>query len=196
MLFIGFDQQIDPDRVLAKVTLSGGGRKIALQRAPKSRIDGDKRISALVKASERAIELDPSYAQSYHWYADVLLNTFGRAEAAMPLLEKARSLDPLSPVIVVTLGEVLSRTGKVSDAVLLYRRAVELEPGFFSGYFLSAMAQLSLGDDELAKQWIDRGLARWPDELRILEAKLLLMRYREQEERATEQDYSIHRNAR
>ncbi len=54
VFFIGFDQKIDPDRVLAKVTLQAGGKKLALQRASKARLDGDKRIAALVKASERA----------------------------------------------------------------------------------------------------------------------------------------------
>jgi alpha-2-macroglobulin len=54
VFFIGFDQRIDPDRVLAKVVLSGGGKKIALQRATKARMDGDKTIASLVKGSERA----------------------------------------------------------------------------------------------------------------------------------------------
>jgi adenylate cyclase len=140
-----------------------------------------------VKAFERAIELDPGYAQSYHWYADVLLNTFGQPQAAMPLLEKARSLDPLSPVIVVTLGEAQSRLGNVVDAVLLFRRAVELEDDFVGAYFLSSLAQLSLGDDELAEQWIRKGLARWPGEPRMLSAGIFLARYREEDERAVQE---------
>jgi len=54
VVYLGFDQRIDPDRVLAKVTVSGGGRKVALQRATKGRIDADKVVSALVKTSHRA----------------------------------------------------------------------------------------------------------------------------------------------
>ncbi len=54
VFFLGFDQRIDPDRVLAKVVLSGGGKQVALLRAPKGRIVGDKILAALVKGSERA----------------------------------------------------------------------------------------------------------------------------------------------
>lgn len=139
---------------------------------------------AAERAYLRAIELDPSYATSYHWYADLLINSFGEAEKAIPLLEEARKLDPLSPVIIVTLGEALAWTGDVTGAIRQYRKTLEIESGFASAYFLISMAYLALGDDAMAEYWIDRGASRWADEPQILQARAFLYRYRGQKDPA------------
>ena len=87
-------------------------------------------------AFRRAIELDPNNAKSYHWYGDLLVNGLGRPEDAIQLLEKARELDPLSPIINITLGEALEATGRFSEAWALYHKALEIEPGFPAAHFL------------------------------------------------------------
>jgi adenylate cyclase len=133
---------------------------------------------AAERAYLKAIETDPSYATSYHWYADLLINSFGEAESAIPLLEKARSLDPLSPVIIITLGEALAWTGDVAGAVVQYRKALEIEPGFVGAYVVTSLAYLALGDDAKAEYWLDRGASRRADEPGLLQARTLLHRYR------------------
>lgn len=139
---------------------------------------------AAERAYLRAIETDPSYATSYHWYADLLINLFGEAQRAIPLLDKARTLDPLSPVIIVTLGEALAWTGDVSGAIRLYRKALEIEPGFAGAYFLISLAYLALGDEATAKYWIEQGAGRWATEPRILQARAILYRYQDDEAQA------------
>jgi adenylate cyclase len=139
---------------------------------------------AAERAYQRAIEVDPSYATSYHWYADLLINSFGEAERAIPLLEKARTLDPLSPVIIITLGEALSWGGDVAGAIRYFLRALEIEPDFAGVYVLTSLAYLALGDDARAEYWIDQGADKWADEPGILAARAFLHRYRGEEAQA------------
>lgn len=137
-------------------------------------------------AYARAIELDPSYATSYHWYADLLINSFGEAAKAIPLLEKARTLDPLSPIISVTLGEALAWTGDLPAAILHYRKALDVEPDLPAAYFLLGQIYIALGDDASAEDWIDRGADRIGDEPGVLQAKALLHLYRKEPGKALE----------
>jgi serine/threonine protein kinase len=52
---------------------------------------------------KRAIELNPNYATAHHWYADQFLAR-GHFDEALVELEKARELDPLSPIINTDVG--------------------------------------------------------------------------------------------
>jgi len=89
-------------------------------------------------AYERAIALDPNYATTYHWYGDTLLNITNDLKTALPLLEKARELDPLSPVINMTLGEILTGLGRHEEALAQYQKTIEIEPDYPSAYFMIA----------------------------------------------------------
>lgn len=135
-------------------------------------------------AFKHSIALNPNYATSYHWYGDVLMISFGQPEAAIPLLEKARELDPLSPVIIVTLGQALGGIGKIPEAMMHYRKAVEIQPDYPSAHNLMGMAYLALGDDAKAEYWIDRGLSLYPEDFLINGAKAFLHRYRDEEVQA------------
>ena len=86
------------------------------------------------EAFDRAIELDPNSATPYHWNGDVLITRYGDPESAIPLLQKARSLDPLSPVIAITLGEAFDAVGKFDDSFALYEKAREIDNEFPGAY--------------------------------------------------------------
>ena len=130
------------------------------------------------EAYKRAIELDPNYATSYHWYGDLLINSFGQAEAAIPFLEKARELDPLSPVITITLGEAFHAVGKIQQAMKLYHKALEVKPDYPYAYSLIGLTYLDLGDEAKAETWIDMGIRKWPDDFATNQAATVLYRYR------------------
>jgi TolB-like protein/Tfp pilus assembly protein PilF len=134
----------------------------------------------------RAVELDPSYATSYHWYADLLINSFGEAAMAIPLLEKARTLDPLSPIISVTLGEAFGWTGDVASSIRYYHRALEIEPDISAAYLLLSRAYLALGDDASAEYWINQGAGRVGNEPDILRARASLHLHRQEPAQAHE----------
>jgi tetratricopeptide (TPR) repeat protein len=57
------------------------------------------------KAFKRAIELNPGYERAYFWYGRNL-GFAGRFNEALVQLEKAKQLDPLSPVISAYIGQV------------------------------------------------------------------------------------------
>jgi len=114
-------------------------------------------------AFRRAIELDPNNAKPYHWYGDLLANVLGRPEEAIRQLEKARVLDPLSPVINVTLGEAFEASGRFGEAMALYRKAIEIEPDYSAAYFLIASHYRSVhGALDEAVRWHHAELAIEP----------------------------------
>lgn len=77
----------------------------------------------------RAIELNPRFATSYHWRGEILSDN-GHPESGIPYLETALEIDPLSPIIMVDLGEALDRAGRWQAADSLHKSALELEPEF------------------------------------------------------------------
>lgn len=141
-------------------------------------------VLGAASALTRAIALDPNDAKAYHWYGDLLIYGFGDPAAAIPKLQKARQLDPLSPVIVVTLGEAYSTTGNLAEGLRLYRKALEIDPDFLGAFNWLGMAYLSLGDAEKAAYWLEEGARKGPDEFRTNSGRAFLHRFRGEEERA------------
>lgn len=141
-------------------------------------------VRAAESALTRAIALDPNDAKAFHWYGDILIYGLGDPGAAIPLLQKARQLDPLSPVIVVTLGEAYSATGQMAEGLRLYRKALEIDADYLAAFNLLGMGYLSLGDLEKAEYWLEEGARRAPDEFRANFGLAFLYRSRGDEQRA------------
>ena len=83
-----------------------------------------------VAAYERAIELAPGYATSYHWLAEHWRNTLNNPERALPLINKALELDPLSPVINITVAETLENLGRSEEALAQLDHTIEIAPAY------------------------------------------------------------------
>jgi TolB-like protein/Flp pilus assembly protein TadD len=145
-------------------------------------LQGD--LQGAASALSRAIAIDPNDAKAYHWYGDMLIYGFGDPAAAIPVLQQARQLDPLSPIIVVTLGEAYSTAGNIAEGLRLYRKAVEIDPDYLSAFRLLGMTYLSLGDTEKAAFWLDEGVQRGPDEFDVLFGKAFLYRALGDEDKA------------
>ena len=110
----------------------------AVQTAVALKYTREGRIAEARAAYERAIALDPNYATPYHWLGDLLVNVLGEPEVAVPVLENARQLDPLSAIIAATLGEALEGVGRLDEALAHYRKAVEIDPDYPGGYAMLA----------------------------------------------------------
>jgi TolB-like protein/Tfp pilus assembly protein PilF len=158
--------------------LGGAYASLGLMRS----LQGDPLGAAA--AYEQAIAIDPNEAKAYHWYGDLLIFGIGNPDAAIPKLDAARLLDPLSPVIVVTLGQAHAETGNLVEAIHLYRRAIEIDPDFLSAYSLLGMAYLALGDSETAALWFDRAETKWPGEFGAAFGKAFLRRALGDEDKA------------
>jgi TolB-like protein/Tfp pilus assembly protein PilF len=110
--------------------------------------------AAAVDAFKRAIELDPNYSRAWHWYADVLLNNLQNPEAALPLLEKAYALDPISPALIVTVGQALAGLGRFEESMEFYEKALEVAPEYASTYYLIGSLQAyAYGRLDLGVRW-------------------------------------------
>ena len=86
-------------------------------------------------------------------------------------LARALALEPENPAVKATLagvyhgrGHRLVDTGRTEDALVEFRRALELDPDFPEHYECLGDAHLRLGQRAAAKEMFARGLARHPDD--------------------------------
>lgn len=102
---------------------------------------------------QRALAINPSFAQAHHDYASYLVAT-GHAEAAVAALRRAVALDPLSPRVNVDAGWVLLQAHHFAEAIAQAKRALELEPGLAQATACIALAER---DERAYRSILDRG---------------------------------------
>src|SRR5262245_17282603 len=84
----------------------------------------------------RAIELNPSYATAYHWFA-LALSAMGRHGEAAEQMKYAERLDPRSAIIKAAAGTLLLYAREYDGALDKTRQALELDPGLIPAHRLS-----------------------------------------------------------
>ena len=99
----------------------------------------------------RAIALNPNYANAHHWSA-TFLSAMGSHEQAIAESERARELDPLSPIINTWLGWRYHFARQYDQAIVQYRKALDLDPNF-------APAHLVLGQTYEQKNMLKEAIA-------------------------------------
>ena len=87
----------------------------------------------------RGIELSPRYAIGHEWYGWHLA-ALGRHDEAIAEVQKAASLDPLSPSIGADLAEELLVAHRFDDAVTQIRKTIVLEPFFGPAHYVLGQA--------------------------------------------------------
>jgi TolB-like protein/Tfp pilus assembly protein PilF len=123
----------------------------------------------------KAIELDPGYATTYHWYADLLVNSLSRPGEAVPLLRRAIEMDPLSPAIIVTLGQAYEGLSEFEKSMAQYVQAMEIAPDYPGSYMrAAALHHYAFGRLDEAAYWREEGLKRNPGQVWSLSAQGLL----------------------
>lgn len=95
---------------------------------------------------EKALALDPTQAQSHHWYATALLSESRPADATRAF-DHARALDPASSAIAADAAYALYLQGKHADAITELQRIVDVDPGFSGAYRYLARFYLIEGRD-------------------------------------------------
>jgi serine/threonine-protein kinase len=81
------------------------------------------------KELKRAIELNPTYPTSHHWYS-ICLRQQGKFDEAWSEIKRAQELDPLSPIIDLNVGEVLLLLHQDEKAMEEFEKVLELDPNF------------------------------------------------------------------
>jgi tetratricopeptide (TPR) repeat protein len=91
------------------------------------------------KEFRRGIELSPDYAIGHEWYGWHLAAS-GRNDEAVAEVEKAASLDPLSPSIGADLAEELLVAHRFDEAIKQGRLTIALDPFFAPTHYVLGQA--------------------------------------------------------
>jgi serine/threonine protein kinase/tetratricopeptide (TPR) repeat protein len=83
---------------------------------------------------QRAMRLDPNYANAPHWYANSVLVPLGQFDEAITQFNRALELDPLSAAINVNRGNAYAMARRYPEAIAQLRKTIELDPGFSYGH--------------------------------------------------------------
>ncbi len=97
----------------------------------------------------RSLELKPNYSVARMWFGMFLL-AVGRFTEALEEVNKALTLDPLSPIINAVAGWPFYFMRDYQRAIECYRKAIELEPKSLPDHYLLALSYLQFGEPEHA----------------------------------------------
>jgi tetratricopeptide (TPR) repeat protein len=101
------------------------------------------------KEFKRAIDLNPTYATTYEWYA-LCLSYMGRHKEAIATAKRAQQLDPLTLIISSVVGVVLHYAREYKQAVEEYKKILEMDPNFLPARTFCGAAYTQLGMHEKA----------------------------------------------
>lgn len=98
---------------------------------------------------ERAIEINPSYANAHRWYS-YYLRAMGRFPEALREAQKAKQLDPLSLSISVSVAGRYRDTHRYAQALEENQQTLELDPNFVPAHEALAALYQEQGEFQLA----------------------------------------------
>jgi serine/threonine-protein kinase len=113
---------------------------------------------------QKAIALNPNYAQALHWYA-LYLVAQGRKEDAITEIKLARDIDPRSSIINANVGWCYYLAGDFDRAVEAEKAALQLDPGFGIAYGYLGQAYLEKGHYQEALESLRRYVSLEPGAL-------------------------------
>ncbi|MEO7674507.1 MAG: tetratricopeptide repeat protein [Pyrinomonadaceae bacterium] len=96
------------------------------------------------KEFKRAIELNPNYPTSYHWYS-ILLKNLGRYDEATTMIKRAKDLDPLSSVIAVNITRLYQLQNNHEASIDNSLKLIELDPNFGPAHEYLGLSYLRMG---------------------------------------------------
>jgi TolB-like protein/Tfp pilus assembly protein PilF len=93
---------------------------------------------------QRAFAINPSYGSARQWHS-LLLMARGRNSEALEEIERARTLDPLSPVIPASRIQAFYFSRQYDRAIEECRKAIEVEPNFLTVHYHLGQSLLAKG---------------------------------------------------
>ena len=114
---------------------------------------------------KRAIELNPGYATSHHWYSIYLSWLGGRHEEAIAEVRRALELDPLSLIINEALGFVLYFARQYDEAIEQLQKTLELDPNFPDAHYTLGQVYLQKGMYQEAIEEFQKGIIHSGDSI-------------------------------
>jgi eukaryotic-like serine/threonine-protein kinase len=83
---------------------------------------------------KKALELDPSDATAHQWYGEALAYMGGRAQESIDEVNRARQLDPLSPIIGHAQAEAYFYDRQFDKAIEAEKKVIADNPNFPAAY--------------------------------------------------------------
>jgi len=109
----------------------------------------------------KAIKLDPNYEEAYYNLA--LTYKSEQPDKALPLLEKAVTLDPQYAHAHRELGNSLRKLDKYPEAELHLRRAIDLNGSDGWAYVYLGLLKWKTGDLVTSEEAYKKAIETWPD---------------------------------
>ncbi len=100
---------------------------------------------------QRAIALNPGYAQGLHWYA-LYLASRGRKDESITEIKLAHEIDPRSQIINANIGWCYYLAGEADKAIEAEKETLRLDPSFGVAYGYLSQAYAEKGQFEEAIQ--------------------------------------------
>jgi tetratricopeptide (TPR) repeat protein len=103
------------------------------------------------KEYKLAIELNPNYPTTHHWYC-ICLREQAKFEEALSEIKRAQELDPLSLIINTNVGEIFYYMKRDDQAIEQFKKTLELDPNF-------SLAHMDLGVLYASKDRYDEAIS-------------------------------------
>lgn len=129
----------------------------------------DKSLDEASRQFQESIALNPDYATAREWYS-WLLYSRGKTAEALAQMDKARDLDPLSPIINYALGYQLYYMRNFKDSSAQWRQAMKIAPDDAPSYYGAGLADEQLGKTAVAEREFRKALALSPKDPDIMAA--------------------------
>jgi TolB-like protein/tetratricopeptide (TPR) repeat protein len=82
---------------------------------------------------KRALELNPNDANVLHWYSHYLM-MMNQTQESIAAAHRAQEIDPLSPTMNGSIGEIYLHARKYDMAIKWLKKAIELDPDWITAY--------------------------------------------------------------
>ena len=111
---------------------------------------------------QAALGIDPNLATAHLWYGTYRAQ-MGDFDRAIPELQRAQELDPLSGEINAYLGLVLYWARQYDDSINQFRQAITFDPAFVPSYVCFAWVLAANGDTKAALEACGQAVERQPN---------------------------------
>jgi len=109
----------------------------------------DRNWELAEKKYKLSIELNPEYATAYEWFS-LFLAGKGRFDEAITEIRKALVLDPVSTMINAILGVILIFQRRFKEAIIQFKKTLEMNQNFPFTYIWQGMAYWGIEDYDRA----------------------------------------------
>lgn len=120
--------------------------------------------------AKEAIAINPKYVMAYISLGNGFGAT-GDVQDAEESYKKAENIDPDSPFPPYCIAVIEENEGNIKDAINYYKRAVDRDSLFVTGYCSLAVSYAKLQDYAVAEKYINQALVLNPKSIRAQEIK-------------------------